>query len=344
MQPFFSIIVPVYNVAPYLRACLDSVLAQTFGDWECLCVDDGSTDGSGEILDVYARGDSRFRVFHQTNKGVSAARNFALDRMRGEWFWCVDGDDAIRSDALAWLHDVVACYSQLDSIAFYPSIGKQFSEVKWLPLPLVNEVCPTEQVTSFSLSAHRQAAWSTVMRRSPHRFEPYVIGEDALFQVTAYFMNRQRLALSERFYFYRERPQSAVRTPASFVKVRDLLTTEKRILQCLVDHQARWQANGLEQFLKWKRDFVWFTFQKLFYRLPLREMKALIPLWCDVQQMLFMLRKVSVLRYGIWRLIHLAQSPLVCKLLIYWPKVIQERLCRYVRIQYIKLKQPTINH
>lgn len=93
MQPFFSIIIPVYNVAPYLRACLEGVLAQSFGDWECLCVDDGATDGSGAILDEYAKRDARFRVFHQRNGGVSAARNRALGLVRGEFVCFVDGDD-----------------------------------------------------------------------------------------------------------------------------------------------------------------------------------------------------------------------------------------------------------
>ena len=79
-SPFFSVIVPVYNVAPYLGECLDSVLAQTFADWECLCTDDGSKDGSDLILDAYARRDPRFRIVHQPNAGVSAARNRALDR------------------------------------------------------------------------------------------------------------------------------------------------------------------------------------------------------------------------------------------------------------------------
>lgn len=77
----FSIIIPVYNVAPYLRECLDSVLAQicTDWEWEAICVDDGSTDGSGAILDEYAARDGRFKVIHQTNAGVSAARNAALN-------------------------------------------------------------------------------------------------------------------------------------------------------------------------------------------------------------------------------------------------------------------------
>ena len=90
-----SIIVPVYNVAPYLRDCLESILGQTFVDWECICVDDGSTDGSAAILEEYAAADSRIRVIHQANKGVSAARNVAIDVTRGEWLGFLDADDTI---------------------------------------------------------------------------------------------------------------------------------------------------------------------------------------------------------------------------------------------------------
>ena len=94
-MPFFSIIIPVYNVAPYLRECLDSVLAQTFTNWEAICVDDGSIDGSGDILDEYASRDHRLRVIHQPNAGVSAARNVGLNAIEGEYFLFVDGDDMI---------------------------------------------------------------------------------------------------------------------------------------------------------------------------------------------------------------------------------------------------------
>ena len=99
----FSIIIPVYNVAPYLRECLDSVLAQTFTDWEAVCVDDGSTDGSGAILDEYAAQDSRFRVIHQENAGVAKARQVGLDAARGEYIGWVDSDDVIEPEHYASL-------------------------------------------------------------------------------------------------------------------------------------------------------------------------------------------------------------------------------------------------
>lgn len=99
-MPYFSIIVPVYNTSAYLRFCLDSIRMQTFTDWECLCIDDGSSDNSWDILCEYAHVDERFRVFHQGNSGVSKARNKLLDLVEGKYFTFVDSDDVILSDYL----------------------------------------------------------------------------------------------------------------------------------------------------------------------------------------------------------------------------------------------------
>ena len=100
-SPEISIIVPVYNVEQYLRRCLDSIRAQTFTDWECILIDDGSPDASGAVCDEYAAKDCRFRVIHQENRGVSAARNAGLDAARGEWIAFVDSDDWIEPSFLA---------------------------------------------------------------------------------------------------------------------------------------------------------------------------------------------------------------------------------------------------
>lgn len=116
MSPKFSIVIPVYNVEQYLRECLDSVLSQTFTDWEAVCVDDGSTDRSGLILDEYAGKDRRFRVIHQTNGGVSVARNTALENVRGEWITFVDADDRIASWRLEYLHSIILRHPEVDWI------------------------------------------------------------------------------------------------------------------------------------------------------------------------------------------------------------------------------------
>lgn len=102
-MPKISIIIPVYNVERYLRECIDSVLAQNFADFECLLIDDGSSDGSGAICDDYARRDPRFRVFHQPNSGVSAARNLGLSLAQGEYLAFIDSDDTVDPDYLGGL-------------------------------------------------------------------------------------------------------------------------------------------------------------------------------------------------------------------------------------------------
>ena len=95
-----SIIVPVYNTEKYLRRCIDSVLAQTYQDFELLLIDDGSKDSSGAICDEYAAKDARVKVFHKENGGVSSARNVGLDNARGEWITFVDSDDYIEENFL----------------------------------------------------------------------------------------------------------------------------------------------------------------------------------------------------------------------------------------------------
>ena len=99
-SPKISVIVPVYNVEQYLPRCIDSILAQTFTDFEVLLIDDGSTDESGKICDEYAKKDSRIRVFHKKNGGVSSARNTGLDNAHSEWVAFVDSDDTLDVDFL----------------------------------------------------------------------------------------------------------------------------------------------------------------------------------------------------------------------------------------------------
>ena len=99
MEPLVSVIIPVYNVLPYLREALDSVINQTYKNLEILVVDDGSTDGSGEVCDEYLS-DPRVIVIHQENKGLSGARNTALDRMTGEYVAFLDSDDAFMPEMI----------------------------------------------------------------------------------------------------------------------------------------------------------------------------------------------------------------------------------------------------
>lgn len=99
-MPKLSVIIPVYNVVDHIGFALDSVLASKCDDWECICVDDGSTDGSASLLDKYAAQDSRICVFHKPNGGVSSARNMGLRYARGEWISFLDGDDLLEMNCI----------------------------------------------------------------------------------------------------------------------------------------------------------------------------------------------------------------------------------------------------
>ncbi len=117
MNPIISIVVPVYNVENYLRPCLDSIMAQTFKDFEAVLVDDGSTDCSGKICDEYAQLDNRFVVIHKQNEGVAKARITAFEHSRGDLITFIDSDDFVTPDYLEKLSkpileenaDMVSC-------------------------------------------------------------------------------------------------------------------------------------------------------------------------------------------------------------------------------------------
>lgn len=97
-MPFLSVIIPVYNAEKYLSRCFDSIITQTFKDYEVIIIDDGSTDQSPEICDRYAIKDDRFRVFHVKNGGPSKARNTGFLKSEGEYIYCIDNDDYISGE------------------------------------------------------------------------------------------------------------------------------------------------------------------------------------------------------------------------------------------------------
>ena len=124
-----SIIVPVYNTGKYLYKCVDSILAQTFTDFELFLVDDGSTDDSPRICDEYAARDPRIRVIHQTNQGQSAARNHAIGQMSGEWVMFCDSDDWIHPESVERLYDAAMAHHVKISIAGYQETTGEDPEI-----------------------------------------------------------------------------------------------------------------------------------------------------------------------------------------------------------------------
>lgn len=99
-----SIIIPIYNTEQYLKECLDSVIAQEFKYWECILIDDGSSDNSGYICDLYVKQDNRFKVYHTINSGVSAARNLGISNASGKYIAFIDSDDTVDKEYLSELY------------------------------------------------------------------------------------------------------------------------------------------------------------------------------------------------------------------------------------------------
>ena len=114
--PLISVIIPVYKVEQYLPRCVESILEQTFQNWELLLIDDGSPDCSGLICEEYAKKDSRIRVFHKENGGVSSARNLGIDNATGEWITFIDSDDYIQPGFLEGLYAPIAEGEYLDFV------------------------------------------------------------------------------------------------------------------------------------------------------------------------------------------------------------------------------------
>ena len=116
-MPVVSVIIPVYNVQAYLKNCLDSLTAQTFTDWEAICVDDGSTDDCPKILKQYAQKDSRFKIITQQNQGLSVARNTGFPHIRGSYVYFLDSDDAMHPKLLEYAYRR-ACQHNADVVCF----------------------------------------------------------------------------------------------------------------------------------------------------------------------------------------------------------------------------------
>ncbi len=216
----FSIIIPVYNVELYLRECLDSVLAQTCGDWEAVCVDDGSTDGSAAILAEYAAQDSRFRIVTQPNSGLSAARNTGLDHARGDYILFLDSDD--------WLsHNALYCISEKtsdneDFVAFNGCLYYQESNFTDVADTLEEISHPTGWDYYIShVNEHRRFAFTCAVIRCYKKqfliqnqlyFKEGILHEDNLFTPIVCYYAQKVKQINDIIYYYRIRPNSIMTT------------------------------------------------------------------------------------------------------------------------------------
>ena len=218
-MPKFSIIIPVYNVEPYLRECLDSVLAQTCAEWEAMCINDGSMDGSLDILQEYAANDARFRIINQPNKGLSAARNAGIRAAKGEYLFFLDSDDWIVPDALERLNKHIAGQ---DMICF---AGQKYNEKDktYLPSDVLIPAIYSNGMAYYSDNALKSYAFPFVcavlriyrrafLQEHSLLFEEGIYHEDNLFTPIACYYSGKVQVVHDVLYVYRVRENSIMTT------------------------------------------------------------------------------------------------------------------------------------
>ena len=205
-EDLISVIIPVYNVKPFLRMCAESVFAQTFRNLEIIFVDDGSTDGSGEICDELAEKDSRVRVIHQANGGLSAARNTGIEASRGAYLYFLDSDDAISPVTI--VHLWTACVRTKADVAIGDSMHFTQAEVPQERRKFTSEAVDTQEAIRRMLmnEGYGHQAWGKLFRRSmweDFRFPKGLLYED--YAVIYDVMTRAEKAaiVTDAMYFYR---------------------------------------------------------------------------------------------------------------------------------------------
>ena len=231
-----SVIVPVYNVAPYLREALDSVVNQTYKDLEIIIVDDGSTDGSASICEEYAASDSRIKLVHQQNKGLSGARNTGLEHATGEFVAFVDSDDSIsplfvetlvRAISSSSASIAVCRFSTIETSgnmsgvaasSVFPTIAASVFEREEAAKMLVDEKISVNVCNKL----FRRHLWSDI------RFLEGHVYEDAVPEFKLFDKSERVVLVDETLYNYRQRTDS-ITASVSLDKINDCILAHYQV-------------------------------------------------------------------------------------------------------------------
>lgn len=210
-----SVVVPVYNVEKFLKPCIESILCQSFTDYELILVNDGSKDRSGEICNYYSKKDNRIKVIHKNNGGLSSARNAGIDIASGEYIAFIDSDDYIRNDMFEILTklaienkaDIVQCeYKKV-----YDNIKKYFKNNINDEVKLVNNLEVLSWLYNNQRTVSTIVAWSKIYRKdlfSEIRYPNGKIHEDEFTTYKLLYKSKKIVYTNQELYFYRQRNNS----------------------------------------------------------------------------------------------------------------------------------------
>lgn len=206
-QATVSIIVPVYNPGPYLRACIDSALGQTYRDIELILVDDGSTDGSSAVIDRYAASDSRVTTLRQPNRGLSAARNAGLDIAQGDFITFLDADDILHPRFIELLTEQLNAGADIAACDFTRKETELTDAVRDEE-PISMSGHDALESMLYQTSRLRHSAWGKIYRRelwNGLRY-PYCWFEDLHISADLFPKAASLTFIPAKLYFYRDNP------------------------------------------------------------------------------------------------------------------------------------------
>lgn len=246
-----SVLVAVYNASPFLRCCLDSLLAQTMPDFEAICVDDSSTDDSADILEAYAARDARFVVIHLgENQGQAHARNVGLQRAQGAYICMLDADDWLSPDALQLAVDAMESESQkdVDSVLFEVSKDDETNATPYA-IPPYDTLTGEE---AFRLSLTWQIHGLYMVRADIHRRFPYdetcrLYSDDNTTRL--HYLSSRRVGRCAGIYHYRQHSGSA--THAVSVRRFDYLRANLSMRQTLLQLKVSTDVLALYENHRW---------------------------------------------------------------------------------------------
>ena len=206
----YSVIIPVYNVEKYIKRCVKSILSQRYNDLEIILIDNGSTDRSGSICDIYANEYANISVYHIENHGVGSARNFGLSKARGEFIYFVDSDDYLVGNLFAEFEDKFVPDLDLLVFSYYNSFEEDLTEKQRTEksLPFKGNYDKDGFIKIFKelfLSDMLYTVWNKIYRReflleNDISFEQYELGEDVRFNLNVY-RNVTKVYLSQESYY-----------------------------------------------------------------------------------------------------------------------------------------------
>ena len=208
-----SVIIPVYNTEKYLRDCLDSIISQSYTNWECILIDDGSTDKSGEILLEYAKKDARFKVIQKENGGVSSARNCGIRNMSGDYLCFVDSDDVVDKEYISQLLQLIDDESICLSVCRFKGVKKKAFKIPKNKRETILSLFDIKKGIRGYIGA-KMFKTSYIKEKNILFDENQHLAEDVLFiykYISAWPDNCRAAASTKELYSYTQREDSAIR-------------------------------------------------------------------------------------------------------------------------------------